>query len=62
MTGEMMIAQALEAGLDFATALHAPVSLVEDIVAAHMIEHHGFERELTGQDAEEDFLRVMSAK
>lgn len=61
-TGEMMIAEALRAGMDYTTASCAPLSLVQDIIATRQIMDEGYRRELTGEDAEADFLRVMSAR
>ena len=58
----MMIAEAMRAGMDFTSAANAPLSLVQDIVATRQIMEDGDRRELTGEDAEADCLRVMSAR
>ena len=58
----MIIAEALRAGMDFQSASSAPLSLVQDIIATRQIMEDGYRRELTGEDAEIDFLRVMSAR
>lgn len=58
----MIIADALHAGMDYQTAESAPLSLVLDVVAANQIMVDGYRRELEGQDAEDDFMRVMSAR
>lgn len=58
----MIISEALRAGMDYASAACLPLSLVQDIIATRQIMDDGYRRELTGDDAEEDFLRVMSAR
>lgn len=62
MTGEMILCEAMGTGMDYGTAMDAPLSLVQDIIASWQILKLGFRRELTGEDAEADFRRVMSAK
>lgn len=58
----MIIAEALRSGMDFPSATEEPQSLVMDIIETRLIMENGHRRELTGEDAEADFLRVMSAK
>ena len=58
----MIIAEAMRAGMDFVSASNAPLSLVLDVIATRQIMVDGYQRELTGDDAEADFLRVMSAR
>lgn len=58
----MIIAEALRAGMDYPSASSEPLSLVLDIIATRQIMEQGYRRELTGSDAEADFIRAMSAK
>lgn len=58
----MIIGEALRSGVDFSTAEDAPLSLMQDIIATRQIMQEGYRRELTGADAEADFMRVMSAR
>lgn len=58
----MMISEAMRSGMDYQSAANAPLSLVLDVIATRQIIAEGYRRELTGNDAEADFLRVMSAK
>lgn len=58
-----MIYQALRAGLQLEDALHMPLSLLEDIVAAGWIITDGWERIPTDpEDIEADFQKTMSRK
>lgn len=58
----MIIGEAMRAGFDYTSAADMPLSLVLDVIATRQIMEDGYRRELTGEDAERDFLRVMSAK
>jgi hypothetical protein len=58
----MIIAEAMRAGMDYKSAAGEPLSLVQDVIASRQIMEDGYRRELTGDDAEADFLRVMSAR
>ena len=58
----MIVREAMRAGMDYFSAWHEPLSLVLDIIAARQIMEDGYRRVLKGKDAEDDFLRVMSAK
>lgn len=58
----MVIGEAMRAGMDFMSAANAPLSLVLDLIAIRQIMQDDYQRELTGDDAEEDFLRVMRAR
>ena len=58
----MVIGEAMRAGMDFMSAANAPLSLVLDLIATRQIMQDDYQRELTGDDAEEDFLRVMRAR
>lgn len=58
----MVIGEAMRAGMDFMSAANAPLSLVLDLIATRQIMQDDYHRELTGDDAEEDFLRVMRAR
>lgn len=58
----MILGQAMWAGMDCTSAATLPLSLVLDIIATRQIMEQGYSRELTGDDAEADFLRVMSAR
>ena len=58
----MIIGEAMRAGMDFTSACDAPLSLVLDIIATRQIMEDGYRRELTGEDAEEDFLKAMATK
>lgn len=58
----MILANAIGAGMDFMTAMEAPFSMVQDLIASHEILHLGFRRELTGDDAEDEFMRLMAVK
>lgn len=59
----MVLYAALDAGLDYETAMTLPLSLVEDIIATHQIMTMGYDRVLTDpRDIEADFVKMMSAR
>lgn len=58
----MIIGEAVRAGMDYVSARDEPLSLVLDLIASRQIMEEGYRRELTGQDAEADFMRVMGAR
>lgn len=59
----MILYAALDAGLDYDTAMVLPLSLVEDIIATHQIMTMGYDRVLTDpRDIENDFVKMMSAR
>lgn len=58
----MIIAEAMRAGMDYDSAAWQPLSLVEDIIATRQILEDDYDRELTGQDAEDDFQAAMRVR
>lgn len=59
----MILYAALDAGLDFDSAMVMPLSMVEDIIATHQIMTQGYERIYTDpRDIEDDFMRTFSAR
>ena len=57
----MILSAALESGLDFDTAYHAPKSMVEDMIAARQILRGECDREFTDPDDIERELHRMFA-
>lgn len=59
----MILAEALTSGFDYAHAISAPRSLLEDVIATRQLMSGHFERIYTDEkDIEDDFRRTFAAK
>lgn len=59
----MILAEAMAAGFDYAHAISAPRSLLEDVIATGQLMSGRFQRVFTDEkDIEDDFRRTFAAK